>query len=247
MAAPKVEKLDSVVASLNPIYQSSVNNINAQKNLVPTKYDAQRSALEAAKVQGFDQINNQATGRGGSFSGVPVNEQSKYLSTTFLPGMQQADFQQNADVLALDQALAQLDLQRGQQAVGIRDNQQSALNQYLLQQSQQQFTAQQNALDRAASAKLAAARSSGGGGSGGSASNSGYFTKTSQTGGTNFYDYNGNPVTAAQYFASQGGSVGDLINFLSRDADKTSQAALKAYQANPAAAKQKYSYIFGGI
>lgn len=244
--APTVDGLDKTIAELNPLYQGSINNLNAQKGLVPQKYDAQRTALDAAKVQGFNQINNQATGRGLAFSGIPLNEQANYLSTTYLPGMQQADFQQNADVLALDQALAQLDLQRGTQAIGIREQQQSALNQYLLQQQSQEFQASQAALDRAA----AMARSSGGGGGGGGSASSqqGYYTSASKSGGTNFYDPNGNPITAAQYFNARGGNSGDLLAFLnSSQGGQRIVAELQAPGANVNAIKQKYSYVFGGI
>lgn len=160
----KVQTIDEIAGSLTPHYASSTNVINSQKNLIPQKYDAQRSALDAAKVQGFNQINDQATGRGMSFSGVPLHEQANYLSTVYLPGQQQADYQQNADLLALDQALADLDMNKVNQAIGIRQTQQGAMDQWLLQQSQQDFQREQNALDRAQQASLSASRGGGGGG-----------------------------------------------------------------------------------
>lgn len=244
--APTVQNLDDIIASLNPAYQQSTDLINQETAAVPAKYDAQRSALGAAKVQGFDTINNSATGRGLSFSGIPLDEQAKYLSTTYLPGLQTADANQNADQLALQKSLADLNLTKSNQALGIRQTQQSALDTYLQQQAQNEFTAQQAALDRAASAASAASSSSGGSSS--SSSSGGYFTKPTANGGTTFYDPNGNPITAAQYISANGGSSGDLINFLQNDADPTSQKALAYVQKYGIdAAKSKYSYIFGGV
>lgn len=75
-----------------------------------------------------------------------------------------------------------------------------------------------------------------------------YFTKASESGGTNFYDPNGNPITAAQYIAANGGSSADLASFLESDTDKTSKKALEYWKKNGTeAAKAKYPYIFAGI
>lgn len=107
-----------------------------------------------------------------------------------------------------------------------------------LAEQQREFNAQQ-----AAAAKTTASKSSGGG-----SSSSSYYTRPSNSGGTSFFDPNGNAITAAQYFNAMGGGVGDLKNFLATDKDKTSQAAL-AYlnKYGISAAKSKYSYIFGGV
>lgn len=161
--APVVQTLAQAMSDLDPAYASSKDVVNKQIAAVPAQYDAQRSALTAAKGQGFNDINNQATGRGMSFSGIPSDEQATYLSTKYLPGMQQADRDQNNAQLTLQGNLANLAKEQSTAALGRVDQQQSALNAWNLQQQQLEaqaraaaaeraFTAQQNALSRAATA-----------------------------------------------------------------------------------------------
>ena len=161
--APVVQTLAQAMSDLDPAYASSRDVVNKQIAAVPAQYDAQRSALTAAKGQGFNDINNQATGRGMSFSGIPADEQATYLSTKYLPGMQQANRDQNDAQLKLQGNLADLAKQQQTAAIGRVDQQQSALNAWNLQQQQieaqaraaeaeRAFTAQQNALSRAATA-----------------------------------------------------------------------------------------------
>jgi len=152
MAAPAVQGLDQIIAELNPAFQQSTDVLAQRKAGIAPKYDAQRSALEGSRVQGFNTINNQATNRGLSFSGIPLDEQANYLSTNYLPGLQAANASQNSDELQLDQALADLNLTKSNQAMQIRQTQQSSLDQYLAQEAQRQFEAQQNALNRSAQA-----------------------------------------------------------------------------------------------
>ena len=175
--APTVQSLSDVYNELNSAYAGGRDVINEQISGLGEKYGAQRTALEAEKVQGFDTINEQATGRGMAFSGIPLDEQAKYLSTKYLPGMQQLDYQQNAEVLTMRGQLADIDKEQRLGAMSRIDQQQSALNQWNLTQMQiqaqaaeaekqrawqaeqnridQQFQATQNASNRAA-------RSSGG-------------------------------------------------------------------------------------
>jgi len=161
MAAPAVQGLDQIIAELNPAFQQSTDVLAQRKAGIAPKYDAQRSGLEAARVQGFNTINNQATNRGLSFSGIPLDEQATYLSTQYLPGQQAANAAQNSDELQLDQALADLNLTKSNQAMQIRQTQQSSLDQYLAQEAQRQFEAQQNALNRSAQAASSRAAETG--------------------------------------------------------------------------------------
>ena len=79
--APKVQTLAQAMADLNPAFAASTKIVQQQQNMLPGKYNSQRAAINAERGQGFNAINNQATGRGGSFSGIPVDEQATYLST----------------------------------------------------------------------------------------------------------------------------------------------------------------------
>ena len=167
-AAPKVQTLAEAMAELNPAYAQSQQVVEKRQAGLGAKYDAQRAGITAERGEGFNAINNQATSRGGSFSGVPVEEQSRYLATKYLPGLQQADYQQNEEDLNLQGELANINKEIRVGAIGRIDQQQSALNAWNLQQQQLEaqrreaeanraFQAQQNAANRAASAASARA------------------------------------------------------------------------------------------
>ena len=161
--APRVQTLAEAMRDLDPAYASSRDMIAKRQQALPAKYDAQRAGIYAARGEGFNTINNQATGRGASFSGIPQDEQARYLSTKFLPGLQQADFQQNEEDLNLQGQLAGIDKEQRLGAQGRVDKQQSDLNawnQMIAQQefqareaaAERSFKASQSALDRAANA-----------------------------------------------------------------------------------------------
>lgn len=148
---------------LDPAYAASRDVVAKRQSALPAKYDAQRAGIHAARGQGFNAINNQATGRGASFSGIPLDEQATYLSTKYLPGLQQADFQQNQEDMALQSEIAGINKEQRLAAQGRVDKQTSDLNswnQMIAQQEfqrqeaerQRQFQASQNAISRAASA-----------------------------------------------------------------------------------------------
>ena len=147
--APTVQSLSDVYNELNSAYAGGRDVINEQISGLGEKYGAQRTALEAEKVQGFDTINEQATGRGMAFSGIPLDEQAKYLSTKYLPGMQQLDYQQNAEVLTMRGQLADIDKEQRLGAMSRIDQQQSALNQWNLTQMQIQSQAAEAEKQRA--------------------------------------------------------------------------------------------------
>lgn len=168
VTAPKVQTLSQAMAELNPAFAAGRAVIGKKQAAIPAKYDAQRAAINAERGQGFAAINNQATGRGGSFSGIPADEQATYLATKYLPGMQQADYQQNQESLQLEGELADLDKELRTTAINRRDKQVSDLNSWNMQERQlaataaenerqRQFQAQQNAMERAASAAQRAA------------------------------------------------------------------------------------------
>jgi hypothetical protein len=154
--APQVQSLADIMAELNPAYAATTDVIGKQRAGLGAKYDTQRTALGAEKTQGFNQINNQATGRGMSFTGIPLDEQSTYLSTKYLPAYAKTFTDQNDEDLAYQKEAAGVQRDVAGQALSYRGTQQSALNAWNLQTMQQQFQAQQNDLDRKASAANAA-------------------------------------------------------------------------------------------
>lgn len=168
MSAPRVQTIAEAMADLNPAYQESRDVINQRQAGLGAKYDAQRAGLHAERGESFNAINDQATGRGMSFSGIPMHEQARYLSTKYLPGLQMADFQQNEEGLTLKGQLADINKEQRLGATSRVDQQQSALNQWNMQQAQleaqrreaelqRQFQAQQAAADRAFQAQQNAA------------------------------------------------------------------------------------------
>lgn len=154
--APRVQTLAEAMIDLDPAYQASIDVVGKRQAALPAKYDAQRSGINAARGQGFATINNQATGRGGSFSGVPVDEQATYLSTKYLPGMQQADFQQNEEDLTLQGEVAGINKEKRLSAQGRVDKQTSDLNSWNNMIAQQEFQRAESERQRAFSAAEAA-------------------------------------------------------------------------------------------
>lgn len=187
--APKVQTIQESIGDLNPAYEGSRNVINQQIGNLGQKYDAQRAGIYAARGNAYNAINNQATGRGVAFSGLPQHEMARYEAEKTLPALMQADFQQNDEGLQLQGRLADLDKELRTNALGRVDRQQSDLNswnqmiagqeftageneknrnfQRSEREATQAFTASQNALNRAQAAAASAARYSGGGGGGG--------------------------------------------------------------------------------
>lgn len=157
MQAPTVQSLDQIMAELRPGYAAQQGVIGQQIANTDATYKASELALDAAKTRGFNQINDQATGKGMTFSGIPISEQADYLSTTYLPGKQAAKAKQQSDTLTLQGQLAAMDTDIRNKAFGSRESQQSNLNQWNMQQASNAFTAEQNRLNREASAREAAA------------------------------------------------------------------------------------------
>lgn len=150
--APTVQTLDQIMAELQPGYQGQRDVIGQQISNTDATYKAAELGLDAAKTQGFNQINTQATGKGASFSGIPADEQATYLSTKYLPGVQEAKAKKQSDTLTLQGQLASLDTDIRNKALGSRDSQISSLNAWNLQQAQLEAQARENAANRAAQA-----------------------------------------------------------------------------------------------
>ena len=148
--APTVQTLDQIMAELQPGYTAQRDVI--QKGIANTNetYKASQLALDAAKTQGFNQINDQATGKGvgRAFSGLPIVEQADYLSTKYLPGLQQAKAQQQSDILTLEGQNAALDTDIRNKAFASRETQVGAQNQWNLQQEAQRAAAEAARIER---------------------------------------------------------------------------------------------------
>lgn len=145
---PTVQTLDQIMAELQPGYTAQRGVI--QKGIQNTNetYKASELALDAAKTQGFNQINTQASERGVAFGGVPIEEQANYLSTKYLPGKQAAKAQQQSDILTLEGQNAALDTDIRNRAFSSRETQVGAQNQWNLQQQAQEAAAEAARIER---------------------------------------------------------------------------------------------------
>lgn len=157
MAAPIVQPLSQVIAELNPAFAGQEAVIQKKQAGLGAKYDAQRSGLIAEKGEGFNAINESMNSRGLAFGGLTGQEQARYLSTKFLPGMQAANEQQNNEDLELQGQIAQIGTQKTTQAMNMVEKQKSDLNSWNMQEASLAAQARENALNRQASAAEAAA------------------------------------------------------------------------------------------
>ena len=136
MQPPQVQSIEQIVADQAGAYQPGIDLIGKKQALLPEKYKAAQMGLEGKKTLGFNQINNQMTARGMSFSGIGADEQAQYLASEYLPGMQQLAYQQNEEEMALTGALAEIEKERRLGAFSIRERQQSSLEDYLREERQ---------------------------------------------------------------------------------------------------------------
>lgn len=146
--APTVQTLDQIMAELQPGYTAQRGVIAKGIQNTNETYKASELALDAAKTQGFNQINEQATGRGLAFGGTPIAEQADYLSTKYLPGKQAAKAKQQQDILTLEGQNAALDTDIRNRAFSSRETQVGAQNQWNLQQEAQRAAAEAARIER---------------------------------------------------------------------------------------------------
>lgn len=169
MPAPVVQSLDDILASLDPAYSGQEALINQQKAAIPGKYAGQEAGLNVAKENAFRDINRGANSKGLAFSGVPIEQQTRYTGEKYLPALANLKTQQNTEDMSLSTALASLQSDKRLRALSTRNDQSSALTKYLNDQesmrqqqefdrwkiqNQQQFTASQNALNRGSTKPL---------------------------------------------------------------------------------------------
>lgn len=77
----------SVYDSLAGQYQPQTDLVNSQIAQLQPQQDAQQASLDQAKVNAFKDITNSANSKGVLFSGVPIDQQSTYVGTKYLPAV----------------------------------------------------------------------------------------------------------------------------------------------------------------
>lgn len=237
-SAPKVQSLSQIMNDLAPASAQQTSLIQQQQAGLGAKYAEQQKGLDAQKAQDFTTINNQATGRGMAFSGIPLDEQATYLSTHYLPAIANLKQQQNDENIGLSKNLADIYSQQYNSAFNARQTQQGALNSWNMQQMQLQaqakeaekqrkFEAEQNAANRAASAANAAASRAA------SQPASPWQLGGSEGGGYTVFNSDGSRanIDLWTYVRGNGGSQQDLVNLLA-NGDKNDRKAASNYAQN---------------
>lgn len=79
----------SVYNSLAGQYQPQTDLVNSQIADLPRQQQAVQDSLDQAKVNAFKDITSSANSKGVLFSGVPIDQQSTYVGTKYLPAVAQ--------------------------------------------------------------------------------------------------------------------------------------------------------------
>lgn len=230
--------LDQIIAELNPTFQPQIESIKQQQQLIPQQIQSQEQALNAQKDVAFGDILSGARRRGLGFSGIPLSEQAKYLSTNYTPALAGLRQQGQQQAMSLQDAL-----------LGIQERQGTLANQ--IYQTEQDRVAQER---QAAAARVQPTLGS--------------FQQpqTIQTpqarvvqqapGSFAFYDVNNKPITAGQYAQSTNQNIGDVLRSMAENGDKTAQqiySSLYDKRDNPLAwnnafnmYSKAYPHLLGG-
>lgn len=225
-------RLASEYSNLSSIYDPQRALVQQQVTALPGEYEAQKSALEQAKINAFRDIQNVAQSRGVSFSGFTPSEQASYTGTKYLPALASLSSQQNQAKYNLQKALLDIESQQRGQATS---NLQNIMNR---EQQQRQFE-QQLAASRAAAASSAFDLSSLFGGGGGTAA--GDTTTPSGGGTTTAADYNlshtpqsgyqftdpsGKAISAVQFAQGKGTPFFELLRDMAKAGDVNAKLVL---------------------
>lgn len=195
--------LQSIYSSLNSVYDPQRQAIQSQIGNVQQGESAQIAGLDQAKTNAFGQIKDQANANGMMYSGAPIDEQQKYVGTSYLPAIANLHAQTNQNVYGLQTAANQLGTMQTSQANDMYnakrnyDQQQKAYQDQIAQQERQFQQAQQASAQQAAQS-LAAQKAYYGGSSSAAAAPS-YSMAQGKNGGYSFFGPNGQSVSAGAY------------------------------------------------
>lgn len=193
---------------LGTIYDPQVALIKQQQAQIPGQIQAQKSALEQAKINAFRDISNTASAKGMTFSGFTPNQQATYVGEKFLPAMANLETAGLESQNALTQALNKVNAERSQTALGYYEN---------AQQAEAANAAKIQAAQIARQAKLESAQISASATAQKAAQSQASKYKVKQIEGDNNYmfsDPTGTPITMAEYVANVGLGSGAVLNML---------------------------------
>lgn len=244
--------LDQIMQSLAPSYDQQTGLVKQQLDAIPGQEQATLAGLDQAKTNAFDQVRSDANARGVLYSGAPINEQQKYLGSTYLPALANVKAASQQDRYKLQSSLADIAQRRNAQAQDIhggevRTDQDNAYRQQQFQYEQQK-QAQDMALrrqDMAFRQQIASQRAQRA-----APDPAKGFRFISDDKGLNFTDAGGRPLTAAQYFTAKNGDFSSVVNALQSSRNSKDAAIAKEAQSgklSPQQLAQKYPWVFGGV
>lgn len=121
--------LEDIIKEIDTVYspqrQQAQKLYESQIGQIDPLLQAERESLEAARSEGFKDIETRANRRGMFFSGIPLREQAQYLGKEYLPGLTslraryQSQRRNLGDVLGA--TLSDLQAEQRKQALGIRE------------------------------------------------------------------------------------------------------------------------------
>lgn len=224
---PAVQNLNDIIGSITAAQAPEQAQIDQNIQDNDTSGTAATAGLGAAKDAAFGKIQQDASNRGELFSGFSPDAQATYTGSTYLPAL--AKLQQTIEGTknTLLGQKAALTTQANTQALSTQQDEQKELDAYNSQQEQEAqartlqaeaeaAAAKEGALNRSAAASAAQSKA---------ANALGSVTKN-KVGGYNFFDANGNPITASAYANLNKTTI---ANVLQGSADKGDQAFINDY------------------
>ncbi len=116
------QSLDSILGELNASYDPSRKAINDRIAGLAGQEQADIAGLQGQQKQAFDDITQDAIGRGTFYGGAPIQEQQKYTSTAFLPAVAKLKGQYRGDRLSLVESLNGINLDAAKTANATRQS-----------------------------------------------------------------------------------------------------------------------------
>lgn len=111
--------LEAILRELDSVYNPQRDVYNQQINALPGQQEGELKGLEAAKTDSFGQIVQGANRRGVAFGGIPLEEQAKYLGSTYLPAVANLKNRFQQQRFNLQDALAQIGISQRKDAYSI--------------------------------------------------------------------------------------------------------------------------------
>lgn len=153
------QSIEQIVAELDNAYRPQVDLIQKQLAELPAYYQAQEQGLNVARENAFRDITGQANQRGVLYSGMPIQEQTRYTGERYLPALAGLKRQQSEQTTNYQSRINDIRSRQYQQAQSVRQNQ--LQNELQAQIERERIAAQQ----RQAASRVSGGRSGGGGGS----------------------------------------------------------------------------------